>query len=110
MSIAKIIGDRFARTAIKRVGVRNIWPKRQMSTTPISASWSAAKKTPRLKAFQKSPGRWVFLFPDSLKISASSSRRTISPRQCYALLQEQPVNDQKALADILVALIQYKKA
>ena len=32
------------------------------------------------------------------------------PARCYALLQEQPVNDQKALADILVALIQYKKA
>ena len=32
------------------------------------------------------------------------------PAQCYALLQEQPVNDQKALAEILVALIQYKKA
>ena len=32
------------------------------------------------------------------------------PAQCYALLQEQPVNDQKVLAEILAALIQYKKA
>lgn len=110
MSIAKIIGDRIRAYRTKRVGVRNIWPRRQTSTTPILASWSAAKKTPRLRAFQKSPGRSVCLFPDSLKISASSSRKIILPAQCYALLQEQPVNDQKALAEILVALIQYKKA
>ena len=32
------------------------------------------------------------------------------PAQCYALLQEQPVNSQKALAEILAALIQYKMA
>lgn len=32
------------------------------------------------------------------------------PAQCYALLQEQPVNDQKVLAEILAALIQYKNS
>lgn len=38
-----------------------------------------SEKTPRLRAFQKSPERWVSLFPVSLKISASSSRKIISP-------------------------------
>ena len=37
-------------------------------------------------------------------------RENYLPAQCYALLQEQPVNDQKVLAEILAALIQYKKA
>ena len=90
MSIAKIIGDRIrAYRNQKGWSQEYLAEKADVHHTYIG-QLERSEKTPRLRAFQKSPGRWVFLFPDSLKISASSSRRTISPRSAMHFCKNNP--------------------
>ena len=94
-----------ARIATKRVGVRNIWPNHT-----YIGQLERGEKNATIESISKIAG--------ALGVSLSRLFENISieqqednlPAQCYALLQEQPVNDQKALAEILAALIQYKKA
>lgn len=79
MSIAKIIGDRIrAYRNQKGWSQEYLAEKADVHHTYIG-QLERSEKTPRLRAFQKSPERWVSLFPVSLKISASSSRKIISP-------------------------------
>ena len=90
MSIAKIIGDRIrAYRNQKGWSQEYLAEKADVHHTYIG-QLERSEKTPRLRAFQKSPERWVSLFPDSLKISASSSRRTISPRSAMHFCKNNP--------------------
>ena len=80
MSIAKIIGDRIrAYRNQKGWSQEYLAEKADVHHTYIG-QLERSEKTPRLRAFQKSPERSVCLFPDSLKISALSSRKIIFPR------------------------------
>ena len=81
MSIAKIIGDR-----IRAYRNQKGWSQEYLAEkADVHHTYIG-----QLERSEKSPGRWVFLFPDSLKISASSSRRTISPRSAMHFCKNNP--------------------
>ena len=110
MSIAKIIGDRI-RAYRNQKGWSQVYlaEKADVHHTYIG-QLERGEKNATIESISKIAG--------TLGVSLSSLFENISveqqednlPAQCYALLQEQPVNDQKVLAEILAALIQYKKA
>ena len=110
MSIAKIIGDRIrAYRNQKGWSQEYLAEKADVHHTYIG-QLERGEKNATIESISKIAG--------SLGVSLSRLFENISieqqennlPAQCYALLQEQPVNDQKVLAEILAALIQYKKA
>ena len=110
MSIAKIIGDRIrAYRNQKGWSQEYLAEKADVHHTYIG-QLERGEKNATIESISKIAG--------TLGVSLSSFFENISveqqednlPAQCYALLQEQPVNDQKVLAEILAALIQYKKA
>lgn len=110
MSIAKIIGDRIrAYRNQKGWSQEYLAEKADVHHTYIG-QLERGEKNATIESISK--------IAVALGVSLSRLFENISieqqednlPAQCYALLQEQPVNDQKALAEILAALIQYKKA
>ena len=110
MSIAKIIGDRIrAYRNQKGWSQEYLAEKADVHHTYIG-QLERGEKNATIESISKIAG--------TLGVSLSSLFENISveqqednlPAQCYALLQEQPVNAQKALAEILAALIQYKMA
>ena len=110
MSIAKIIGDRIrAYRNQKGWSQEYLAEKADVHHTYIG-QLERGEKNATIESISKIAG--------TLGVSLSSFFENISveqqednlPAQCYALLQEQPVNAQKALAEILAALIQYKLA
>ena len=90
MSIAKIIGDRIrAYRNQKGWSQEYLAEKADVHHTYIG-QLERGEKTPRLRAFQKSPERSVCLFPGSLKISALSSRKIIFPRSAMLCCRNSP--------------------
>lgn len=80
MSIAKIIGDRIrAYRNQKGWSQEYLAEKADVHHTYIG-QLERGEKNATIESISKSPERSVCLFPDSLKISASSSRKIIFPR------------------------------
>lgn len=80
MSIAKIIGDRIrAYRNQKGWSQEYLAEKADVHHTYIG-QLERGEKNATIESISKIAGRSVCLFPDSLKISASSSRKIIFPR------------------------------
>ena len=109
MSIAKIIGERIrAYRNQKGWSQEYLAEKADVHHTYIG-QLERGEKNATIESISKIAG--------ALGVSLSRLFENISieqqadnlPAQCYALLQEQPVNDQKALAEILAALIRKRQ-
>ena len=110
MSIAKIIGDRIrAYRNQKGWSQEYLAEKADVHRTYIG-QLERGKKNATIESISKIAGALGVSLSRLFENISIEQQENNLPAQCYALLQEQPVNDQKALADILVALIQYKKA
>ena len=121
MSIAKIIGDR-----IRAYRNQKGWSQEYLAEKECRRKQyiDALKNIGWARPLREVSRRGILVLESiskiagALGVSLSRLFENISieqqennlPAQCYALLQEQPVNDQKVLAEILAALIQYKKA
>ena len=110
MSIAKIIGDRIrAYRNQKGWSQEYLAEKADVHHTYIG-QLERGEKNATIESISKIAGELGVSLSRLFENISIEQQENNLPARCYALLQEQPVNDQKALADILVALIQYKKA
>ena len=110
MSIAKIIGDRIrAYRNQKGWSQEYLAEKADVHHTYIG-QLERGEKNATIESISKIAGTLGVSLSRLFENISIEQQENNLPAQCYALLQEQPVNDQKVLAEILAALIQYKKA
>ena len=110
MSIAKIIGDRIrAYRNQKGWSQEYLAEKADVHHTYIG-QLERGEKNATIESISKIDGALGVSLSRLFENISIEQQENNLPAQCYALLQEQPVNDQKVLAEILAALIQYKKA
>lgn len=110
MSIAKIIGDRIrAYRNQKGWSQEYLAEKADVHHTYIG-QLERGEKNATIESISKIAGALGVSLSRLFENISIEQQENNLPAQCYALLQEQPVNDQKALAEILAALIQYKNA